>query len=220
MIFFIIIKKKSQRIKNKNFIKIGSKQLWKHLVLELKGEKVFIDTDSDKIIKECSRYFPWVVAYSREKKHIEFEERKTNSPVLLMIENFLNKYVKSNNEIIITTHVTSPFIKLGTIKEAAKKLKTYDSVAAVTKYYNFAWLKNKHNKLIPINFNPKEVNKTQNLNPIVMSNGAFFIFRKKTFIKFKNRIGKNPFYYELSFPESIEIDDEEDLYLARNICRS
>ncbi len=219
MIFFIIIKKKSLRVKNKNFIKLGSKELWKHLVLELKGEKVFIDTDSNKIIKECRRCFPWVFAYPRKKEHIKFEERKTISPALLMIDNFLKKYVKNNNEIIVTTHVTSPFIKLSTIKKAAKKLKKYDSVAAVTKYYNFAWLKNKKNKLVPINFNPKEVNKTQNLNPIVMSNGAFFIFKKKTFIKYNNRIGKNPFYYELNFPESIEIDDKEDLYLARNICR-
>jgi N-acylneuraminate cytidylyltransferase len=219
MIFFIIIKKKSQRVKNKNFIKLGSKELWKHLVLELKGEKVFIDTDSNRIIKECRRCFPWVVAYPRKKEHIKFEERKTISPALLMIDNFLKKYVESNNEIIVTTHVTSPFVKLSTIKKAAKKLKKYDSVAAVTKYYNFAWLKNKKNKLIPINFNPKEVNKTQNLNPIVMSNGAFFIFKKKTFIKYNNRIGKNPFYYELNFPESVEIDDKEDLYLARNICR-
>lgn len=219
MIFFIIIKKKSQRIKNKNFLKLGSKELWKHLVLELKGQKVFIDTDSDKIIKECKRYYPWVFVYPRKKEHVQFEERKTISPALLMIDNFLKKYVENNNEIIVTTHVTSPFIKLSTIKKAAKKLKKYDSVAAVTKYYNFAWLKNKKNKLIPINFNPKEVNKTQNLNPIVMSNGAFFIFKKKTFTKYKNRIGKNPFYYELNFPESIEIDDKEDLYLARNICR-
>jgi CMP-N-acetylneuraminic acid synthetase len=219
MVFFIIIKKKSQRIKNKNFKRVGSKELWKHLVLELKGEKVFIDTDSYKIIKDCGRYFPWVVAFPRNKEHIKFEEKKSISPVLLMIENFIKKYVVNNNEIIVNTHVTSPFIKLCTIKEAAKKLKKYDSVAAVTKYYNFAWLKNKYNKLVPINFNPKEVNKTQNLNPIVMSNGAFFIFKKKTFIRYKNRIGKKPFYYELDFPESIEIDDKEDLYLARSICR-
>jgi CMP-N-acetylneuraminic acid synthetase len=219
MIFFIIIKKKSQRIKNKNFIKLGSKELWKHLVLELKGEKIFIDTDSDKIIKECKEFFPWVIAYPRKKEHIEFEKRKTISPALLMIDNFLRKYVENNNEIVVTTHVTSPFIKLKTIKKAAKKLAQYDSVAAVTKYYNFAWLKNKNNKMIPINFNPKQVSKTQNLNPIVMSNGAFFIFKKKTFIKYKNRIGQNPFYYELNLPESIEIDNKEDLYLARKICR-
>jgi CMP-N-acetylneuraminic acid synthetase len=219
MIFFIIIKKKSERVKNKNFIKLGSKELWRHLVLELKGEKVFIDTDSPKIIKECKKFFPWVVAYPRKREHIEFERKNTISPALLMIDNFLRKYVKSNSEKIVTTHVTSPFIKLRTIKKAAKKLAKHDSVAAVTKYYNFAWLKNKNNKLMPINFNPKEVSKTQNLNPIIMSNGAFFIFRKKTFIKYKNRVGKNPFYYELSFPESIEIDNKEDLYLARKICR-
>ena len=218
MIFFIIIKKKSQRIKNKNFIRLGSKELWKHLVLELKGEKVFIDTDSNKIIKDCKKYFPWVNVYPRKREHIEFEKKNTKSPALLMIENFLEKYVNNNNEIIVTTHVTSPFIKLKTIQKAAKKLFKYDSVAAVTRYYNFAWLKDKKDRFVPLNFNPKEVCKTQNLNPIVMSNGAFFIFRKKTFIKYKNRIGKNPFYYELDFPESIEIDNKEDLYLARKIC--
>ena len=76
MIFFIIIKKKSQRIKNKNFIRLGSKELWKHLVLELKGEKVFIDTDSNKIIKDCKKYFPWVNVYPRKREHIEFEKKK------------------------------------------------------------------------------------------------------------------------------------------------
>ena len=69
--------------------------------------------------------------------------------------------------------------KLKTIKKAANKLKNFDSVAAVTKDYNFAWIENKNKKLVPINFNPKVVVKTQNLNPIVQSNGAFFIFKKK-----------------------------------------
>ena len=31
--------------------------------------------------------------------------------------------------------------------------------------------------------NPKVISKTQNLDPIVQSNGAFFIFKKKTFMK-------------------------------------
>ena len=35
--------------------------------------------------------------------------------------------------------------------------------------------------------------------------------------KYNNRIGKNPYYYELKFPESIEIDNKEDLNLARKI---
>ena len=136
-----------------------------------------------------------------------------------MIRNFLIKYSKNDNDVIVTTHVTSPFLKIKTIKDAAKKLKNYDSVAAITKDYNFAWLENKKKKFIPINFDPKIITKTQNLNPIIQSNGAFFIFKKKTFMKYNNRIGKKPFYYEINYPEALEIDTYDDLYLARKICK-
>tara|TARA_B100000780_G_scaffold279194_1_gene256353 strand:- start:9417 stop:10076 length:660 start_codon:yes stop_codon:yes gene_type:complete len=219
MLFFIIIKHNSERVKNKNFKKIGNQELWKHLVTTLKGQKVFIDTDSKKIIKVCNKSFPWVNAYKRDKKFVQLEKIKNASPTLLMIKNFLKKYVKDSNEVIVTTHVTSPFLKLKTIKEAAKKLNFFDSIAAVTKDYNFAWLENKKKKLIPINFNPKIITKTQNLNPIIQSNGAFFIFKKKTFMKHNSRIGKKPYYFEIKFPESIEIDVKEDLNLARLVCR-
>ena len=219
MFFFIIIKEKSERIKNKNFLKIGKMEMWKHLVTTLKKQKVFIDTDSNRIIKDCKKLFPWVTPYKRDKKFIFLEKNKKASPTLLMIKNFLKKYVKNENEIIVTTHVTSPFIKIKTIKNAIKKLKKFDSIAAVTKDYNFAWIKKNNNKLIPINFNPNIVTKTQNLNPIVQSNGAFFIFKKKTFMKYNNRVGKKPYYYEISFPESVEIDTKEDLNLARHVCK-
>jgi|TARA_B110000259_G_C14001729_1_gene396516 CMP-N-acetylneuraminic acid synthetase len=219
MLFFIIIKHNSERVKNKNFKKIGNQELWKHLVTTLKGQKVFIDTDSKKIIKVCNKSFPWVNAYKRDKKFVQLEKIENASPTLLMIKNFLKKYVKDSNEVIVTTHVTSPFLKLKTIKEAAKKLNFFDSIVAVTKDYNFAWLENKKKKLIPINFNPKIITKTQNLNPIIQSNGAFFIFKKKTFMKHNSRIGKKPYYFEIKFPESIEIDVKEDLNLARLVCR-
>lgn len=219
MIFFIIIKHNSSRIKKKNFKKIGKFHMWEHLIYTLKGQKVFIDTDSKLIIKKTKKKFPWVHAYLRNQKFIKLEKTKNASPTLMMIKNFLQKYVKNKEEIIVTTHVTSPFIKMKTIKDAVKKLKKYDSIAAVTKDYNFAWLENNRKKLIPINFDPKVVTKTQNLKPIVQSNGAFFIFKKKTFMKYNNRIGKKPFYYEISFPESVEIDTHEDLNLARLICR-
>tara|TARA_B100000003_G_scaffold199836_1_gene206043 strand:- start:153 stop:269 length:117 start_codon:yes stop_codon:yes gene_type:complete len=38
-------------------------------------------------------------------------------------------------------------------------------------------------------------------------------------MKYNNRIGKKPFFYELNFPESVEIDTIEDLNLARKICK-
>ena len=113
--------------------------MWEHLIYTLKGQKVFIDTDSKLIIKKTKKKFPWVHAYLRNQKFIKLEKTKNASPTLMMIKNFLQKYVKNKEEIIVTTHVTSPFIKMKTIKDAVKKLKKYDSIAAVTKDYNFAW---------------------------------------------------------------------------------
>ena len=71
----------------------------------------------------------------------------------------------------------------------------------------------------PINFNPAVIQKTQNLNPIVMSKGAFFIFRKKTFKKVNNRVGKTPYYYPLSNIEGIDIDNHDGLELAKIIYK-
>ena len=41
----------------------------------------------------------------------------------MMIRNFLKNHVEDENEIIVTPHVTSPFLKRSTIIKAAKFLK-------------------------------------------------------------------------------------------------
>ena len=209
----VIIKEHSERLPDKNFLELGDKPLFKHLLDELEGEEVFIDTDSWMLYSRLKNSN--VTCYMRNQKFVNLEtdgDFKV-SPVLLMIENFLDNYVEDENEIIITPHVTSPFIKLGTIIEASKKLdEGYDSVQACTEYKEFTYFKGK-----PVNFNPGVVQKTQDLEPVVMGNGAFFIFTKKTFKENNNRTGKNPYFYPITFPESIEIDDKEDWELAKRV---
>lgn len=213
---FIIIKDQSERIERKNFQDLGDLPLWQHLIYELQGHDVYIDTDSEDVIKKCQE-FDWVTAYPREQKFIDFEtsNKKNLSPALLMIENFLDIYVEDEDEIIVTTHVTSPFLKAATIEKAARILEKeskYDSVHSVTTHHEFSWL---GEDMKPINFKPNVVQKTQDLPAITMSNGGFFIFRKSLFMKEKNRIGKSPYYYTLDTPEDIEIDNMNDLRLAR-----
>ena len=45
-------------------------------------------------------------------KFIHLEKSMSASPTLMMIKNFLEKYVENKEEIIVTSHVTSPFIKI------------------------------------------------------------------------------------------------------------
>tara|TARA_R110000824_G_scaffold3379_2_gene15979 strand:- start:2223 stop:2870 length:648 start_codon:yes stop_codon:yes gene_type:complete len=211
MKFFIIVKQSSVRVPNKNFRPLGDKPLWGHLVDSLRSECVYIDTDSASLIKECEN-IKYVTAYPREQKFIDFENDDSGqlSPALMMIDNFLQHYVEDENEVVVTTHVTSPFLKKSTIMNAALKLKEgYDSVQSCVEHHEFAYFNG-----LPVNFDPSVIQKTQNLPPVIMGNGAFFIFTKKTFNKNKNRSGSRPYFYPLSFKESIEIDTEEDFELA------
>ena len=92
MKFFIIIKEESQRLPNKNFLKLGDRPLYKHLLDELDGENVYVDTDSDFIYSEL--WNSSVTCYKRNQKFIDLENDSDYgvSPVLLMTENFLVKY--------------------------------------------------------------------------------------------------------------------------------
>ncbi len=216
--FFIIIKENSERIKNKNFRTLNKMPLYMNLVNQLIKENLYIDTDSDKIFNHINKLNKKnIVCYKRDKKYIELEKSKKFkiSPVYLLIQNFLDNYC-NDNDIIVTTHVTSPFIKKNTIYNAIEYLrKGYDSVSAATLHYEFGLLKNKK-KYSRINFNEKIVNKTQDLNPVILLNGAFFIFTKKIFLKYKSRYSKKHYYYEIKYPESIDINYHEDLLMARD----
>ena len=209
MKFFIIIKEKSERLPDKNFLELGGIPVYKHLLNELITEDVYVDTDSDFIYTEL-RNSP-VTCYKRDKEYIELENNIEFgvSPVLLMIENFLNKYVENDNEIIITPHVTSPYITLETMVKASEMLVEYDTVCACTEHKEFTYFKGE-----PVNFDSNVVSKTQDLEPVVMGNGAFFIFTKKEFMKNKNRTSENNYFYPIAFPESIEIDTLNDFRLA------
>jgi CMP-N-acetylneuraminic acid synthetase len=222
---FTYIKDNSKRVEKKNFIKIGNLELWKHLIYELaeSGCKIFIDTDSDVILEECNsdKKLTNVLAYRRKPEFIKMENSHADnlSPSLLMIENFIDKYVIDDNETIVLTHVTSPFLKKETILKAVAVYEegNYDFAHSVVKEHNFAFL-NDFDK--PINFNPNVVQKTQDLEPLYMSNGAFFIFNKKVFKRDKNRWGKNIYFYFLDKIESIEIDYLEDVKLAEIVYQS
>ena len=95
--------------------------MWKHLIYEMsKISEVFIDTDSQEVLDECEadERLSTVTAYPRDKAFVEMEEDSNSSlsPALLMVENFLSKFVEDDSEVIVLTHVTSPFLKSETVE--------------------------------------------------------------------------------------------------------
>lgn len=221
MKIFTYIKDNSSRVKRKNFRNLGGLPLWKHLMYEVFGVETFIDTDSQEVINEClsDPSLSHVTAYPRDQKFIDMENDPSNklSPALLMVEKFMNLYVTNDQEPIVVTHVTSPFLNKSTILDAVKYLENgYNFVHSVYSVQDFAWI---GEGFSPLNFDPSVVQRTQDVDKVHFSNGAFFMFTKSTFVKYNARLGPKTYYYNLSRAEAVEIDTEEDFKFAETVWR-
>tara|TARA_B110000238_G_C16012581_1_gene389574 strand:- start:6 stop:671 length:666 start_codon:yes stop_codon:yes gene_type:complete len=209
-ICIIPIKSFSQRVKNKNFKLIGKKPLFKIIIEKINKAKCFdeiiIDSDSDVIKKFCI------------KKNIKYMDRHHSlKKVITNGNDILNYWMKKepNYDFYFLAHVTSPFVKTISIKKCVKKFlnnSRYNSVFTATNEFSWYWFQNK-----PINFIKYKLCRSQDLTPIVRDATFMYGISKKEFMKKKSRIGSKPLIYYLDQIEAMDINNEFDLFISRNI---
>ena len=72
----------------------------------------------------------------------------------------------------------------------------------------------------PINYVPKLIPRSQDLNPIVFETTALYGIKKKALEKNKCRIGKKPYFFEVDDFETIDLNNSKDFeyleYLIKN----
>ena len=219
MKIFTIIKENSERVPGKNFRNLGDKPLWKYALEKFSQYEIFVNTDSDLILSEIEdmRGELKITGIRRAPKHISWEEQSKDlgSPVVDMFIDFA-KYFCVDEDIITLTHVTTPFLTPETLADAASYLDDgYATVHSVTMKRDVCWQK-KGDKNISLNHQEKKVARTQDLQPFYFSNGAFFIIRKSTLLKYEDRIVEPCYLYPLSDFEGIEIDTEFDWKVAKS----
>lgn len=210
MVIFIPIKEQSQRVPNKNFRTLGGSPLYERCLLKFKNYKIFVDTDSDALIDSINNnpLLSHVTAYSRSENL-----KGHDVSVCDLIENFIMNF-KLSHETICQLHVTSPFLTELTVSKAIILMKDgYDSVVACNLYQNRLWRKEQYG-YCPINHNPCKLEQTQDLPVYYEENSLFYIFNSDNFLKTKLRIGTNPHFYPCSFPENLDIDNEDDWSLC------
>jgi CMP-N-acetylneuraminic acid synthetase len=220
---FTIIKEHSERVMGKNFVLLGGKPLWAHLIDELSDFQVYVNTDCDDLIRKLERapYVDFVTPIRRNRQHIEWEAdaERLGSPVLSMLDDFLENFVLNDDEPVALTHVTSPFLRAKTLKRAFAMFNgSVDSVHSVKIIQDFLLEETVTDKFVPINFKFDRVSRTQDLPRIAQSLGAFFILSKKKFNALgKTRLGPNSVYYPLDGIEALEIDTPQDLELVKAV---
>ena len=218
MKIFTIIKEDSKRIPNKNFVAVNGHPLWWHLLSELEGLDVTVNTDSQKFIRQLEESnLKSIRVIQRHQKHIDWENDKSidSSPVEDMLFDFCKTLDRS--EIVVLTHITSPFLKKQTIVDAVDMLQNNQnskSIHSVHKIQDFVWVK-KENRTSPVNFETDRVQQTQDLSPIFVSKGAFFIAKAGDILDQRKRLPEPLLFFSLDHVQSVEIDNFEDLEFAR-----
>ena len=71
----------------------------------------------------------------------------------------------------------------------------------------------------PLNFDPENVPRTQDLEPYYDEVSAAYVFTKEMYMKHKRRIGLKPHITVVSELESIDIDYPEDFEIANAVYK-
>lgn len=206
------MKGNSERVKNKNMKKFGGAPLYHAVMKSLLASKyieyVVINTDSKLISKDAKDHFGDSVLIIDRPIEIQGDFVSMNDIIAYDLTNLEGEY-------FLQTHSTNPLLKTETIDKAIEKyfngLKEFDSIFGVTKVQTRFYNKD----IKPINHNPQELRRTQDLEPLYEENSNFYIFSKESFQNAGNkRIGLKPSFSEVNKLESVDIDELEDFELA------
>jgi CMP-N-acetylneuraminic acid synthetase len=203
----------SERILNKNIRSFNGKPLYHYIINNLIDCEIFdsviIDTNIDAVKGEAPKNFPQVIIIDRPD-HLKAGE----IPMNLVLHHSLQQV---DSEFILQTHSTNPLLGKQTIIKAVEAFQSNypknDSLFSVTPLQMRFW----DCETKPINHNPGELLRTQDMEPMYFENSCIYIFNREKFLKIKNRIGTNPRMFEINKVESFDIDDMEDFKIAESL---
>lgn len=134
----------------------------------------------------------------------------------------LIRYVPTiiDSEHILWTHVTSPMCDAPVYEEAIHAYfdgleKKYDSLMSVNVVQKFLFRED----FSAVNFD-RSVElwpRTQTLKPVYEANSALFISSLHNYLRYNDRIGRVPLFFELNQFQSFDIDREEDFIIGEMI---
>ncbi len=208
VISFIPIKLNNQRLPGKNLLELAGRPLCDYLFQTMSQ----IDTISEKYVycsdERIKDYMPEGLSFLKRDPYLDGFQVKG----LEIIENFVRDM---DADIYVLSHVTQPFTKAESIAQALDKVlnEGYDSAFSCTCIQDYCWYQGK-----PLNYNMKDIVTTQNLEPVYMETGAFFIFKKEVFTKLHQRIGINPYRQVLDPLEAVDIDTAQDFQMAEIVA--
>jgi len=211
IIALLPMKAHSERVPNKNIKNFCGRPLYHAVLTALLQsdyiDKVVINTDSDIIKEDALKNFERVVIVDRPME-IRGDFVSMNDIIAYDLRQI-------EGDHFLQTHSTNPLLQSSAIDLAIesyfKNLDQFDSLFSVTRLQTRLYWKDG----APVNHNPDELLRTQDLPPVYEENSNFYIFSKKSFADAGgSRIGLKPQMFEINKIEAIDIDEPEDWEIA------
>lgn len=208
IVLFIPIKLNNQRLPGKNIKSLNGSPLCSYLFDTVKElgvvDEKYVYCSDEAIIS----YMPEKIKYLKRDRALDGDQVKG----LDIIESFVKNV---DADIYVLAHVTQPFIRKESILNALDKVINdgYDSAFSVYEIQDYCWYQGK-----PFNYQMKDIVTTQNLEPIYMETGAFYVFKKEVFTDLHQRIGDKPYMQVVDQIEAVDIDTMDDFRFAEAVA--
>ena len=205
----------SERVPAKNYRELAGKPLFHHILTTLGGcpeiAEIVVDTDSPTLKDGLHEHFPAITLLERPE-HLRAGEVPMNDILL-------HDTSQVQADVYLQTHSTNPLLRSETVSAAIKTfLENYpahDSLFSVTplqtRLYDQAGL--------PINHDPSELLRTQDLAPIYEENSCLYLFTRATLESRNHRIGASPLMFPIDPAEAWDIDEELDFQIVDFLMR-
>lgn len=207
---FVPIRLNSKRVVGKNLKMLGDKPLMCYVLetlAKVKGvDEVYCYCSNEEVIK----YLPEEVKFLKRPEFLDRDET--------LGKEIYEEFTKTiDADVYILAHTTSPFMKKETFDNALHKIinEDYDSAFSAEKIQTFAWYKGK-----TLNYDLKEIPRTQTIEPVYVETSAFFMFKRDVWKVHKQRIGFKPYMALVDKIEGVDIDWPEDFEFAEKILET
>lgn len=207
---FVPIRLNSKRVVGKNLKLLGGKPLMSYILdtlVSVKGiDEVYVYC-SQESIKE---YLPQGVKFLKRPEFLDRDET--------LGKEIYEEFTKTiDADVYVLAHTTSPFMKRETVENALREIVEggHDSAFSCEKVQTFTWYKGS-----PLNYDLKEIPRTQTIEPVYVETSAFFMFKRDVWKVHKQRIGFNPYFALVDKIEGVDIDWQEDFEFAEKIIET
>jgi len=212
------MKANSERVKGKNFRQFNGKPLFRWILDTLLSldeiDTVVINTDARAILAENGLTDGPRVLVRDRKPEICGDLVSMN---LVLADDVANVPA----DVYLMTHTTNPLLSQESIRGALARFNAAsssgqgDSLFTVNRFQTRFYREDGS----PVNHDPDNLVRTQDLEPWYEENSNLYIFTAGSFAATGARIGRKPVMFETPRLESLDIDDQADWDLAELVCR-